>query len=117
MATYPDFVDDGKTHEFSGVDYNCFKLDGVVYEAVEDPSDGYRSYLDTIKAAGSEHFVFPPYPFADVLVMSSHGECEWDFEGFVLIDARDGHVWLKVGTSNTMDYYPYFTFEYHPKAA
>lgn len=38
----------GKTFKFYGVDGYCFKLGKTVWEAIENPDDGYRSYLDSI---------------------------------------------------------------------
>ena len=47
---------EGKVYRFYGVDNNCFKLDNSVLEAVEDESDGYRSYLATVELADKEGF-------------------------------------------------------------
>jgi hypothetical protein len=38
-----------KVFDFYGVCDNCFKINNFVFEAVEDPSDGYRSYLESIQ--------------------------------------------------------------------
>jgi hypothetical protein len=35
--------------------------------------------------------------------------------GVRFVDVKDGHVWLRFGTDNTDDYYPYFVFEYKPR--
>ena len=101
----------GKKFGFYGVDNNCFKLDRKVYEAIEDESDGYRSYLDSIEVVDKDGIFFDK-PLAFVEVKYS----EWGyFEGYWLEDVEDGHVWLRVGTDNADDYYPMFVFDYQPK--
>lgn len=104
-------LDSGEFVPFNGVCDTCFKLAGIVFEAVEDPNDGYRSYLETIQVRSEANLTFSRIPFAKVQVKNwSDGS----FTGYALVD-RGGHVWLKVGTDNTDDYYPCFTFSYDPK--
>ena len=108
---FEKFVDTaGKTIPFYGVDCNKFKLGQTVFEAIEDENDGYRSYLESIVT--KEQGIFFRRKLADVRVVEYN---DGYFKGHTLIDAKDNHVWLKVGTSNIEDYYPYFTFEYTPK--
>lgn len=108
-----DFI--GRTFQFYGVVDNHFKLDGVVYEAVEDPSDGYRSSLDRVRIVEDASAL--PFRDAPLCAVSARslpdGDLE-DNEGVQLVDA-DGHVWLTFGTKNTHDYYPWFCFEYEPR--
>ncbi len=104
----------GMEGDFYGVDTNCFKLDDVVYEAIEDPDDGYRSYLDCVQicdvAVASK--IFFGLPVARVVVENAD---EGDFEGYKLTDLHDGHEWLRFGTDRSDGWYPYFVFEYSPK--
>ena len=102
----------GKRFGFYGVDNNCFKLGRKVYEAIEDEDDGYRSYLHSIEVVKVDGIFFKK-PLAYVEVKST-GDGDY-FEGYWLEDTKDGHVWLRVGTDNADDYYPYFVFEYQPK--
>lgn len=103
----------GSELDFFGVDTNHFKLGDTIWNAVEDESDGYRSYLGSIAQVAQDNLIFLPTPLARVKVEKYEDTSE---EGFRLIDVADAHVWLRVGTDNTDDYYPSFVFEYSPKA-
>ena len=112
-------------HELSGVafdvpvapelrgfdDSECctFVLDGIAYQAVEDPDDGYRSSLghllttdaslvanrfDPIKVVGSER--------SDTAVVEFR-------------DLRNGKIILTIGTENDSDYYPWFEATWTPE--
>lgn len=103
----------GKEFKFYGAVERQFKLDNTVFQAIEDESDGYRSYLESIIRIDSEAIFFNQ-PIAVVRVEKNE---MGDFEGFSLLDIEDNHEWLRVGTDiTTDDYYPYFTFDYSPKA-
>lgn len=129
----------GSTYEFYGVDGKtfCIGLNGsrVVLEAVEDPSDGYRSYFGCFRTSTVGHIFFGQ-PIARVILRPgglsyrSWGYCghdvidcicdasrrrrEENFSGWVLEDVDTGHAWLTVGTDHGDDYYPCFTFRYQP---
>lgn len=113
-------------HELSGVDtgaytdldfhgYNCyanyirFRLDGVTYEAVEDPDDGYRSYMGEIKETHEKiRNTFPPVKV----------NCVMDKEPNDILIMRDdlnGKEILYVGTNYEDDYYPICTFIWMPE--
>jgi hypothetical protein len=119
--------------DFYGVDGNAFCIGigdaKVVLEAIEDESDGYRSYFGCFAVKYDSHIFFSQ-PIARVAMRpggtSSRTyyskntdpgtlELEQNFSGWVLKDVRDGHVWLTVGTDFGDDYYPCFTFRYEPK--
>lgn len=100
-----------KMFDFYGVCHTKFKLDDIVWEAVEDEDDGYRSYLETVRALSNGDSTFFATPIAKVKVVKVE---DGYFEGYQLVDVDNGHVWLSVGTSNMDDWYPYFTFEYTP---
>lgn len=104
----------GQEFDFFGVDNLHYKLGDTVWLAVEDESDGYRSYLGSINKADHSDLIFPDQPFARVTVEKYDTGSD---EGFRIVDLVDGHVWLRVGTDNTDDYYPSFVFEYTAKAA
>ena len=105
----------GEVFNFYGVDGNCFKLGKNVFEAIEDPGDGYRSYLNEVKLISREEcearkLTFFRTPIAKVEVVESP-----TLSGHNLIDTSDGHVWLEVGTDNYDDWYPQCVFNYAPK--
>ena len=100
-----------KTFDFYGVCNNRYKLNDTIWEAREDPSDGFRSYLDSIEVSEEKH--------DDIFFRDSLGKvfvqgCE-EVDGWQIVDEATGHVWLKIGTDYTVSYYPFFVFEYTPK--
>lgn len=98
--------------KFYGVDNLTFKLDHSIYEVVEYPVDGYRSYLDTVRVKNSDELIFFRRSLAEVKV----GICEENnLKGYILRDVADDHVWLTFGTDYSDDYYPCFVFRYIPK--
>lgn len=108
----------GKVLPFYGVDNTKFKVGNVILQAIEDPDDGCRSCLGSIETVEDDTDIFFKTPIAPVLVSErteSIGRYSKTFEGWQLIDAEDGHVWLVVGTEDIGNYYPGFFFEYFPK--
>ncbi len=104
----------GEDFLFYGVSNYMFKLDDVVYEAVEDPIDGYRSCMEEIRvvlgtSAKSEPFYREPITI--VQVEKDDGAC---CTGYKLEDVEHDHVWLRFGTNDADDYYPCFYFNYTP---
>jgi hypothetical protein len=110
-------ADAGEWHRLYGSDSCMFKLDETIYEAEEDESDGYRSYLGSIEVRPDASAIFFANPVAVVKVVEvNNGSNNYDdVDGYHVVDA-DGHVWLQIGTSNTDDYYPCFRFVWSPKA-
>ena len=91
-----------------------FILDGLTYEAKEDPQDDYRSSLDTITIVTTPvNNVFEPCQvIATKRAGSKHEAC--DIVDFT--DTLTGKVVLSVGTDNTDDYYPWFVGDFDPTA-
>jgi hypothetical protein len=108
-----DMLKVGKRYRFYGVDGNMFKLNTTVLEAVEDESDGYRSYLGSIEnRPNASRTIFFKRALDTVEVQDGDdSECS----GWKLVSVKDGHVWLEVGTDTTDDYYPCFVFRYNPR--
>lgn len=109
---FSDMVGDGKFHSFFGVDNNTFKLGRWIFEAIEDENDGYRSMLGTVEQKDCkeiQYCIFFGRPICQVRVKEA-----FDIEGYELEDA-DGWVWLRIGTDQSDEYYPWFVFEYKPK--
>jgi hypothetical protein len=101
-----------KTFRFYGVCGNRYKLDDTVWEAIEDPSDGYRSYLGSIEIVDGSKDIFFKDPLATVKIEKFDSRSS---SGYQIVDMEDNHIWLTIGTDNTDDYYPYFVFNYKPK--
>lgn len=112
--------DSEKVKELYGDEYEdasvCrFRLDGVVYVTIEDPSDGYRSSMRDLVVANDSNMknVFPA-----VDVIGKHrtgGEYGRVDDVLELVDALTGKVVLEVGTDNVDDYYPGFVASFHPE--
>ena len=106
--------------DFYGAESQAFKVDGVVFEVLEDPDDGYRSHMAGVLARSDRDYNFYDKPFARVQ-MKKISDDDWEkgaiekMHGYQLVDVEDGHVWLTFGTEWYDDYYPMFRFEYKPK--
>jgi hypothetical protein len=100
----------GRWYDFYGVDNNRFKLGTRVFEAIEDPGDGYRSYLGSVERTDGAGIFFP-HPLARVKIAGFDDGTE---RGYRLTD-KTGHVWLVFGTNTDDNYYPCFFFRYQPK--
>lgn len=105
----------GTKQKFYGVDACAFKLGDYVFEAIEDESDGYRSYLGSIEITNKVCIFYQrPIAIVEVMEVERFNEQGWGlFTGFVLCE--EGYEWLVVGTDNNDDYYPCFMFNYYPK--
>lgn len=97
------------------VSYVKFTMDGITYIAMEDPSDGYRSYCRELDIT-----TIP----CKTLLPNIEIICKHRSEGvgyysscdiLEVIDAQNGETILLVGTNNTDDYYPFCLFEYTPE--
>lgn len=101
-----------KTFKFYGICGNLYKLDDKVWEAIENPSDGYRSFLESVELRKDDtNYTFSHSPLATVRIESAS-----DIDGWRLFDVEDNHLWLEIGTDTRDSYYPCFIFAYHPKA-
>lgn len=91
-----------------------FRLDGIVFTAIEDPSDGYRSSMDKIFYETCElSNTFPPIRvLARKKENGKYGDVNDTLE---LVDLVTGKVVLEVGTNNTDDYYPVFVSAFWPE--
>ena len=87
-----------------------FILDGVTYEAIEDPDDGYRSYMRELRTTDEK--VRYTFPSVDVLCSLSE-ECFVDILCFR--DVKNGKTILEIGTDCTDCYYPYCVFNWMPE--
>ena len=93
-----------------------FRLDDVVYVAIEDPEDGYRSSMKELFIDNNAKI---KNVFKKIDVICRHRnkmDNHTDADVLELIDAKTGKIVLEVGTENTDDYYPWFTASFNPKA-
>ena len=92
-----------------------FRLDGVVYTATQDPSDGYRSSMSGIaKSERPMRNVFAPVKVIGRL--RTRGEYGGTDDVLELIDAKTGKTVLEVGTDDVDDYYPCWVARFDPTA-
>lgn len=102
----------GSEVDFYGVDCLRFRINGVTYEAIEDPDDGYRSALREIRIADEQPGgIFFNRPVTKLTIIDSE---DGSFSGYEF--KSPGHVWLQIGTDYRDDYYPCFVFSYLPPA-
>lgn len=102
-------------YNFYGVDNTRFKLGKQVFEATEDPNDGYRSCLGSIDVTkASEGDIFHRTPLDKV--KATEIKTEYGFQGYAFVSTKDEHEWLRVGTDYSDDCYPSFVFQYTPRA-
>lgn len=87
-----------------------FTLDNETYAALEDPDDGYRSYLGHIGVVNTKPRVtFEP---EKVVVCGHDAYTEY---GIRILNAETGLEILALYTSNLDDYYPCCRMEYNPE--
>lgn len=105
--TYGDYYEDCELVRF--------RLDGKVYTAIEDPSDGYRSSLGSLILSPNDEMrnVFPP---VRVLVRKKDDDRYGNTnETIQFIDLVTGKTVLEIGTDNSDDYYPSFVGSFSPE--
>lgn len=93
-------------------------LDEMTVFVFEDPSDGYRSSATTpmlVKAPLYEFGHSPEYIRVPVLVRRWTEDSYGVPDGVEMIDRRNGKTVLRLGTSNSDDYYPSFTCDWKPE--
>lgn len=91
-----------------------FELDGIIYMATENPDDGYRSYMNELEII-NEPLKFKIPQMQVVCVHDTKDEHGDKSDILSFIDEKNGKVFLRIGTENTDDYYPYCLFEYKPE--
>lgn len=89
-----------------------FMLDGITFEAMEDPDDGYRSYCSDIVISNEK----PKYTFPDNRILCKMKPND-DYEHDVLmgINPNTGCVIFEIGTLYIDDYYPWLPFCISPR--
>jgi hypothetical protein len=96
----------------------AWAMDGKVYFVFEDQGDGYRSAASPILSADGDAYMFgnwrPEYLHREVVGRLIERTGSGEAEILELADVETGHVWLRVGTDATDDYYPWFVAEWRP---
>lgn len=98
----------GKEVDYYGVVKPCtFGLSHRAFTAVEDESDGYRSYLKEVSEIYVTTGTWPLKPIARVRVVEvkdSVTSLKQDYgsvdDGYQLVDVKTGFIWLVFGTDN-----------------
>jgi hypothetical protein len=109
------FKQEWDEEEFEDEDSNVmsFILDGVVYSAIEDPSDGYRSTMRDLKI--NEYQVENTFEPIQVMCKMRDDRNYNSNNTLELYDIENGKLILAAGTDNTDDYYPCFVSEWIPE--
>lgn len=94
-------------------EYIKFTLDDKTYLAIENPDDGYRSYMEDLEIVDEECEVKIPNIRVCCHMRDSNRYEKHDV--LVFVDIANGKEILAVGTGNFDDYYPYCVFEYTPE--
>lgn len=106
----------GRSFPFFGVCDHFIRLGDTVWEIIEDESDGYRSYFETVIKHG-DYAAGGPYTFSsaplDVVEIHRTGKEHAEYN---LVSVIDGHVWLSLWTDNSDNYYPSAQISYKPRA-
>lgn len=93
--------------------YIKFTIDDTTYMALEDPDDGYRSYMRELIIVKEECQTKLPN-----ISVCCHMKENSDYEYnniLVFVDVNSGKEILEIGTENYDDWYPYCVLEYHPE--
>jgi len=96
-------------------DCNVFRfvLDGKTYKAIEDPSDGYRSYLRALEVTDEPvQYNFPPQKV--IGKMKANEEYSQN-DVIEFYDATTNDLVLAIGTDNYNDYYPCCILDWRPQ--
>ena len=92
-----------------------FILDNIVYQAIEDPSDGYRSSLDGIVILERDvELIIKKLP-SPIVINCNYIHNIDVFDGLVFEDVISDLEILRIGTENFDYYYPTFVCSWNPK--
>jgi hypothetical protein len=112
FGTLPADREGGRWEDASSI---TFVLDGHAYCAIEDPSDGYRSCmqsLDEVPVESVKNVFAPCRVLGRYRTKGTYGSTDDVLE---LIDLVTAKVVLEVGTDNSDDYYPSFVSNFSPE--
>lgn len=100
--------------EYENCEMMRFRLDGIIYLAIQDPEDGYRSSMDKIVISETpmKNTFQPQRVIGRLRTKGTYSQVD---EVLELIDVHTGKTVLEIGTANTDDYYPYFVATFSPE--
>jgi len=118
MGVVPKSEDDYWDRDAESI---SFVLDGKTYMAIEDPSDGYRSYSGDIVEVSDKvklKNTFAPHE-VDITHKDRYEEEDdgWNrrCDIYIFTDILTGKVIMEIGTDNTNDYYPSCVMYFNPE--
>lgn len=91
-----------------------FILDDIAYQAIEDPSDGYRSSLEYLLICDKDLVKNTFEPIKVVGKLNTEAMYSTN-DAIDFVDVRNGKTILTIGTFNADDYYPYYVAEWMPE--
>lgn len=92
-----------------------FIMDGQIYEAIENPDDGYRSSLEGLHIADDGVTVANVFDPIEVLgVYRDRGKYGGTDDVLELRRVTDGSILIEIGTADINDYYPGCVMAYNP---
>ncbi len=99
---------------YENCDTITFELDGVAYQATEDPQDGYRSCMRELDIVPTSAIT---NRFSPAEVMCVMRKLPYRDEDDILdcYDTSTGKVVLSVGTDDSDNYYPVWVAEFTPE--
>lgn len=98
---------------FGGVQdsgYVKFTLDGINYVCYEDPDDGWRSYMGELSVSDVPCKYKIPDTECVCNIISDRFRLVVEF-----VDLKNDKVFLRIGTEDWDDWYPYCVMEYTPE--
>ena len=97
---------------------NCMRivLDGVTFNILEDPDDGYRSMLNKIYIGGKVKNTFSPVKVLGRHYVGEDGEWYTPRDNIMqLVDIKNKRVVVEFGTHNYDNWYPCFVARFIPE--
>lgn len=107
----PDKLVGLKANLYYNNEVNRFQLGSVLFEVIEDESDGYRSFFQELQVINVNAEKKERDFLAEVTLVKVD---DGNMNGYEIV-GTDGHRWLEFGTDNYDDYYPCFYFRFYPK--
>jgi hypothetical protein len=98
--------------DLHNADAVTFILNGVTYQALEDPQDGYRSSIDHIVRCSPAPEPKNEFPPVKVNIYKSIADT---FEGLLIEDAVSKLIVAEIGTERSDSYYPSFVASFYPE--
>lgn len=103
----PDKAEDG-WHQDDAANSCTFILDGKAYQAIEDPSDGYRSTMRVLRKVSVKDVKNRFEPVTVLCRLQTERPFGGSCDLLEMLETVKGKAVLTVGTDNNDDYYPSF---------